>query len=167
MHTALCVYASLLPTETQNHLAFNSCLKYFLLHTNIFPALNGFPMLIFFFLFSLTLWNKVLSWVGFYFGPALTLTGSCWVSRGLSSPPAPLLFLQTGSSRASVNGLWIFCFLVSFYQRLLRELGAFTSLVLLAVKSCRRGCYHDLPGAGWAAHARMTQRHHGLRSCDW
>lgn len=40
-------HASLLPTETQNHLLFNSYLKYFLLHTNIFSALNGFCMLIF------------------------------------------------------------------------------------------------------------------------
>lgn len=51
MHIELCVcHASLLPTETQNHLVFNSYLKYFLLHTNIFSALNGFSMLTFFFL---------------------------------------------------------------------------------------------------------------------
>lgn len=46
MHIELCVcYASLLPAETQNHLVFNSYLKYFLLHTNIFSALNGISML--------------------------------------------------------------------------------------------------------------------------
>lgn len=77
MHTALCVYASLLPTETQNHLAFNSCLKYFLLHTNIFPALNDFPMLIFF--LSFLAWRcetRYFPGKASIFGPALNLTGS-------------------------------------------------------------------------------------------
>lgn len=37
-----------------------------------------------------------------------------------------------------MNGSWIFCFLVFFYQCLLRELGTFTSPVLLAITKLQK-----------------------------
>lgn len=157
MHIELCVcYASLLPAETQNHLVFNSYLKYFLLHTNIFSSLNGFSMLkkIFFRGYearSFPTWDSILvqcwslvvitKWVaGFssFFPSGHTLQirsrwRSPWDSFCIFCPPPTPHVLFPDS-----------CFLVYFYWCLLRQLEMFLSNSHLNSKAHSNN--YDLPG---------------------